>query len=105
MASIVKQASKASTVRPRILVVDDEPTLVELVNDVVGASIPCTIIKAKDVAEAKKIIATQGVEMMIADVNLPDGNGHELVANLKHFQPVSTSIVITGDPSLDGAIA
>src|SRR3954469_18026685 len=104
MAPIVKKAPQTSTVRPRILVVDDEPTLVDLVNDVVGTAIPCTILTAKDVAEAKRIIATQGVEMMIADVNLPDGNGHELVANLKHFQPVSTSIIITGNPSPDGAI-
>jgi hypothetical protein len=52
MAAIVKQAPQASTVRPRILVVDDEPTLVDLVNDVVAANVTCTILQARNVAEA-----------------------------------------------------
>ena len=67
MAPVVKNASTARTRTPNILVVDDEPTLHELVGDIVGGTIPCKLVAAKTVDEAKKILATQKVELLVAD--------------------------------------
>lgn len=104
MAPVVTNAAKAKTKTPRILVVDDEPTLLELVDDVVGKSIPCKIIAARNIAEAKKVLASQTVELLVADVFLPDGQGTDLVKSLRKDHPQAGAIVITGKPSLDGAI-
>ncbi len=105
MAPVVKQAAATKTKTPRILVVDDEPTLIELVGDVVTGQIPCKVISAKSIAEAKKVLATTTIELLVADVNLPDGDGTALVSALKQHQPQANAIVITGAPSVDGAIS
>ncbi len=105
MAPVVKQAAASKIKTPRILVVDDEPTLIELVGDVVTGQIPCKVISAQSIAEAKKVLATTTIELLVADVNLPDGDGTALVAALKQQQPQANAIVITGAPSVDGAIS
>src|SRR5438309_10198350 len=87
MAPVVTSAAKARTKSPpRILVVDDEPMLIELVGDVVGKTIPCKLVSAKSIAEARKILATTNIELLVADVCLPDGDGTELVSALRQDQ-------------------
>lgn len=89
--------------QPRVLVVDDEPDLVELVQDV-GRDLGCTVITATDIAAAEKILALQPVELLVADLHLPDGDGMALLPSLREQHPTAAAIVITGDPSLDGAV-
>ncbi len=98
------QAARATETRPRILVVDDEPTLVELIGDVVGTGMHCRILVAKTVAEARKLLATEPIELLVTDVSLPDGDGTSLLATLRQKQPNASAIVITGAPSVDRAI-
>src|SRR4051794_39565542 len=104
MTPVVKSESKPKpTVRPRVLVVDDEPNLVELVEDV-GRGIGCTVVAAADVAQARKVIAEQTVDLLVADLHLPDGNGMHLLSDLREQHPMATAVVITGSPSIDNAI-
>src|SRR5690349_16946029 len=60
MSAVVKsESSKPKPVAPpRVLVVDDEPNLIELVGDV-GADMGCKVVGACDVAEARRILETQ----------------------------------------------
>ncbi|MEO6437124.1 MAG: response regulator [Tepidisphaeraceae bacterium] len=104
MAPVVTKAAEGKARTPRILVVDDEPTLIELVGDVVGGTIACKVVTARTLDEAKKILATTSIELLVADVNLPDGDGTKLLATLRQQQPNASAIVITGAPSVDGAI-
>ncbi len=97
-------AARAVEMRPRILVVDDEPMLVELVGDVVGTGMSCVILSARTIAEARKLLATEPIELLVTDVNLPDGDGTSLLAILRQKQPNASAIVITGAPSVDRAI-
>jgi FixJ family two-component response regulator len=90
-------------VLPRVLVVDDEPMLIELVGDIIGSGVE--VIPAKNLGEARRIMAKQAIELLVADVNLPDGNGMSLLAALRQQQPTASAIVITGAPSVDGAIS
>jgi DNA-binding response OmpR family regulator len=103
-ATTASTKPKPTTTRPRILVVDDEPNLTELVGAVVGQSIPCRIATAGSIAQAKELIASQPFELLVADVNLPDGNGTSLLATLRAAQPDAAAIVITGDASVDRAV-
>ena len=99
MAAVAKSdKSKRPTVPPpRVLIVDDEPNLLEVIGDVVGPrGMGCKIISAANIAQAKKVIATQGVDLMVADVHLPDGDGMTLLPTLRHFQPFASAIVMTG---------
>jgi CheY-like chemotaxis protein len=89
---------------PRVLVVDDEPGLVEVIDDVVGRGMGCRVVTAASIAQAEKILASQGIELLVADLNLPDGNGMSLLPILREYQPHASAVVITGSPSVDGAI-
>ena len=97
-------AARATETRPRILVVDDEPNLVELIGEVVGNGMHCRIIVAKTIAEARKLLASEPIELLVTDVSLPDGDGTSLLATLRQKQPNASAIVITGAPSVDRAI-
>jgi FixJ family two-component response regulator len=94
-----------SPVQPRILVVDDEPYLIELIGDILRKSLRCQVYTAHTLEEARKVMATQGINLLMTDVHLPDGDGMSLLATLHDQQPCATAIIITGAPSLDGAIA
>jgi FixJ family two-component response regulator len=89
---------------PRVLIVDDEPALRELIEEVVGEGVECRVLTASTVAEARKVLATSTVQLLITDVNLPDGDGTSLLPLLQRLQPTASAIVITGAPSLDRAI-
>src|SRR5688500_12478346 len=103
MAPIVKPQPQ-SKLRPRVLVVDDEPNLVELIGDVTRASMNCQMLTAANLKEANKILATQQIELLVTDVHLPDGDGMTLLPSLCKHQPLASAIVITGSPTVDGAI-
>jgi FixJ family two-component response regulator len=85
------------------LVVDDEADILGIISDTVGKD--CKLIAARSLAEAEHVLHTQGIELMVTDVHLPDGDGTALLPLLRREQPCATAIVITGSPSVDGAIA
>lgn len=91
---------------PRVLLVEDEPELVELVNEILRREVAgCRVITARNVAEATKALAGERVDLVITDINLPDGNGMNLLPALRKNHPTATAIVITGNPSMDRAIS
>src|SRR4029079_7890555 len=58
----------------------------------------------ENIAGARKLLAKESVELVITDVNLPDGDGLGLLPAVRKNHPTATTIVITGAPSMDGAI-
>jgi FixJ family two-component response regulator len=90
---------------PRVLVVDDEPAMIELLRDVVTDSLECQLITAGSVAEARRALAKQEVQVLVADVKLPDGDGTALLPILRKRNPTASAIVIPGDPTVASATA
>src|SRR5882757_9870586 len=99
-------AVQTKTRRPRVLVVDDEPGLVELLNEVVGGvgGLHCKVTVARTIAQAKKMLVGDSFELLLTDVNLPDGDGLSLLNTLRRHQPTASAIVMTGSPSVEGAV-
>ncbi len=97
-------SSRSTRIRPKVLVVDDEPMLMEMMNDLVVPNLPCRLVAARDLNEARQMIARERIELLVADVYLPDGNGTSLLAELREKQPQASAIVITGAPTIEGAI-
>jgi FixJ family two-component response regulator len=104
MVPAAKSADSKTVLPPRVLIVDDEPALRELVEELVTDGVNCRVLTASNIAEARKILATSSVQLLITDVNLPDGDGTSLLPILQRHQPTASAIVITGAPSLDRAI-
>ena len=91
--------------KPRVLVVDDEPALVELVAEVVRSMNPdVRVLTAANLAEAERVLNTQDVQVLVTDVHLPDGDGTALLPLLRRRQPTARAIVITGQPTVDKAV-
>jgi FixJ family two-component response regulator len=105
MAPVVNSAPPSKVkATPRILVVDDERALIELVGDVVGTGLPCKLFAARSIADAKNLLAGTPVDLLVTDIHLPDGDGTQLLPLLRQCAPAASAIVITGQPSVDGAI-
>ena len=96
-----------TTSRPRVLLVDDEPNLTEVLT-VAVAGLDCSVTVAGSIAAAKRLLAGNGghnFELLVVDVGLPDGSGMALLPVLRRHCPAASAIVITGDPSVDRAVA
>src|ERR1700722_12836504 len=101
MAPVISQPEKM----PSVLVVEDEPGIVELINDVVGANHGARLLAARDMAEARKLLEHEQVDLMLLDINLPDGDGLALLPALRRSSPEAQTLVMTGHPTVNGTIA
>ena len=89
---------------PRVLVVDDEENLRELVElTLVGMGLD--VDTAPDLASARELIAQRRYALCLTDMRMPDGNGLELVAQMAAEQPDTPIAVITAFGSADNAVA
>ncbi len=71
---------------PIVLIVDDEPLVAELLLDaLVETGLAARVVGS--VAEALEVVAEQPVRAMLADVQLPDGSGVELVRRALQLRP------------------
>ena len=103
-STTIANKKRASKGIPRVLVVDDEPDLVEMLHDVLGKKIECKFLSAPNIDEARKIIAREPVELLVTDLNLPGGDGMSLLPELREKLPTANAIVMTGQPTMNGAI-
>lgn len=87
--------------KPNVLVVDDEPNVRELFLDLVA---DCHVIVAADLAQARKAMSEEAIDVMFSDVNLPDGDGSSLVAELHEVRPGAAAILMTGRPTIETII-
>src|ERR1700722_12214407 len=80
--------------KPRILVVDDEPEAVELVEFNLKQS-GYTVTTASDGAEALKKARSQTPDLIVLDVMLPEMDGFEICKTLRlEAAPASTPILM-----------
>ncbi len=87
---------------PHALIVDDEPDVVAWMSEVVQAE-SYTVATADSLRNARSQLVRQIPDVLLTDLQLPDGRGTDLVHDLE--SPGQTEVVvITGHASLDTAI-
>ena len=91
-------------VRSRVLVVDDEPVVRDLIQDVVESRLECQFLYAANLSEARGILSKQPIDLLVTDLQLPDGDGINLLSDLRRKHPGAAAMVISGAPTMDGAI-
>jgi DNA-binding response OmpR family regulator len=79
----------------RVLVVDDDPSLTDLLVDTLDA-IGYEAISANSAEEALETLRVQHVSLVISDVNMPGMSGIDLVRELKRLSPEIPTMLITG---------
>lgn len=78
----------------RILIIDDEEQLRKLLSRLLTLE-GYTLLEAGNIRQAKKLLEKEAVEVILSDVKLPDGNGVDLVQELKSTVPDTEIIVLT----------
>ena len=100
----VKSERRARGELPRVLVVDDEPDIRELVDltlSRMGLAADC----AGTVAEAKGLLESGHYQLCLTDMRLPDGEGLELVRHIGERHGDVPVAVITAYGSMENAVA
>jgi two-component system response regulator PilR (NtrC family) len=88
---------------PLVLIVDDEPDLVELVT-LTLSRMNVTAQSAGDVAGAKKLLKTTRFDLCLTDMRLPDGDGLDLVEWMNTHMPGVPCAVITAHGNVESAV-
>jgi two-component system, NtrC family, response regulator PilR len=93
----------AHSMTKRVLIVDDEPDIRELLEITLGR-MQLSTETAKTIQEAKQKLAAHEFQLCLTDMRLPDGNGLELVEHIQHQLAGLPVAVITAHGSIDTAI-
>ncbi|HYY41654.1 MAG TPA: sigma-54 dependent transcriptional regulator, partial [Pyrinomonadaceae bacterium] len=88
----------------RILVIDDEQSITDALELILGAQ-GYEADSANDVAAALKLLAARQFDLVFTDLRLPDADGLEVLKRIKADSPDTEVILMTGHGSLDVAIA
>jgi two-component system response regulator PilR (NtrC family) len=89
---------------PRILVVDDEPDLRELL-EITLVKMGLDVDSAESLGDARGLLAARDYALVLTDMRLPDGLGIELVREISSANKNLPVAVLTAFGSADNAVA
>ena len=89
--------------RHTVLVVDDEAEVVETLKRNLRGE-PFTVVGTTSPAEAIALIEAGGIDLLVADIDMPEMDGLSLVARIQRTHPHVIRILLTGDASLESAM-
>lgn len=90
--------------RATILVVDDEPMLLDLFQEALSGDYE--VLVAKSITQAVELLQAQPVHAVVTDLNCGHGNGLDLLRWIQKHRPalLSTSLILSGalNPNTEG---
>ena len=89
--------------KPVVLIIDDEPDLLELVSLTLGR-MSLETRTASDLASARRLLAAQHFDLCLTDMRLPDGDGLDLVAWIQANCATTPVAVITAHGNVESAV-
>jgi len=90
-------------IKKRALIVDDEPDIRELLSMTLE-QMGLEAITAAKLSKAKKLLETEHFDLCLTDMNMPDGNGLELVDYVQSALPHLPIAMITAYGNMDIAV-
>src|SRR5687768_6993362 len=98
---LMPQIVESETAGPRALVVDDDPEIVDVLCEFVERE-GFVVARAGTLEEAREEIAGSPPDIVLVDINLPDGSGLDLLEGLEPADP--EIVLITGHASVETAV-
>ncbi|MGH8226467.1 MAG: sigma-54-dependent transcriptional regulator [Steroidobacteraceae bacterium] len=89
--------------KPVVLIVDDEPDLLELVS-LTLSRMSLETRTAANVAAAQRLLRAEHFDLCLTDMRLPDGDGLDLVAWIQAHRPDVPVAVITAHGNVESAV-
>jgi two-component system response regulator PilR (NtrC family) len=89
--------------KPAVLVVDDEPDICELLS-ITLQRMDLNPRTASNVAAAQRMLKAEQFDLCLTDMQLPDGDGLELVKWIQQYSPSVPVAVITAHGNMETAV-
>ncbi len=89
--------------RPTVLIVDDEPDLLELVS-LTLSRMNLQARTAADINSARRLLRSEKFDLCLTDMRLPDGDGLDLVAWIQQNRAELPVAVITAHGNVESAV-
>jgi CheY-like chemotaxis protein len=84
-----------------VLVVDDEPDVLEALRDLLEKSLPAKCVLAHSGAEALEMVERHPIRLILSDYKMPGINGIQFLKQVRHRVPAVPRILMTAFPDLD----
>jgi DNA-binding NarL/FixJ family response regulator len=92
------EATRAALIR--VLIVDDEPLFVEMVEAMLGAERGIEVVGvAADGDEGVRLAAELGPDVIVMDISMPGKNGIDATREIKAQDPTARILILTGGAS------
>lgn len=91
-----------TTVSPRILIVDDEVEITEILADLLSEEYEC--LRAASAEEALAHLHKAEFELVISDITMPGMSGLEMIPHVKALTPDTVVVMISGMQTVESAI-
>jgi two-component system response regulator PilR (NtrC family) len=101
--NVTAASARAVSSRPVVLIVDDEPDLLELVSLTLGR-MNLETRTAPDVGTARRLLKSEQFDLCLTDMRLPDGDGLDLVAWIQENRSDLPVAVITAHGNVESAV-
>ncbi|BES69183.1 chemotaxis response regulator CheY [Marinobacter nanhaiticus D15-8W] len=85
----------------RVLVVEDEPTMRELLKDMLHQAGATMVVECEDAASAQERFRQEDFHIVMLDLGLPDMDGHDLMKAFKQVNDKQHIVLVTADDSID----
>jgi DNA-binding NtrC family response regulator len=82
---------------PKVLVVEDEPTVRDLLCEILGHDYECIAVRTAE--EGLGLLTSGGFDAAVTDVHLPGMGGEEFLLRAHELDPSLPVIVVTGADS------
>ena len=89
--------------RHNVLIVDDEPTIPNLLKDVFSSE-PYDILSADSAEEALSLLDREPVDVVISDEKMPGMSGTEFLTVVRQKYPDTIRMILSGYASFESAI-
>ncbi|MDB6157414.1 MAG: response regulator [Gammaproteobacteria bacterium] len=101
--NVTVASARAASPRPVVLIVDDEPDLLELVS-LTLSRMNLETRTAPDVGTARRLLKSEQFDLCLTDMRLPDGDGLDLVAWIQENRSDLPVAVITAHGNVESAV-
>ena len=89
---------------PTILIVDDEPDMLQLLKRSLEPDLNCRVITAASGEQGWQLMGQSQFDLVLADIKMPGMNGLELLQLIKHDYPRQTVVMMTAFGQIEMAV-
>lgn len=94
----------ANNLQKLVMVVDDEPDMLSMLQLVLKKKCNCQVITASSGVEALALLQDNSPDVVISDIKMPDLDGLQLLTKIQQLDPAISVVIMTGYGTIDMAV-